>query len=147
MTSLYKPITRILEFYYMSNEIFNIILRFFLPMLRHDLEMACKQFRGNLFRIDGEIDDKHALQIYQIHVVAQGTVSLADESRTGSVISHPGFHLQLIDLQFQAKQERYLNFVFMFGQRRSRWADNNIILMDVGPETATKLNQHQDHPG
>ena len=39
-------------------EIFNIK-----PMLGHDLEMACAKFQGNWFRIDGEIDEKHALQI------------------------------------------------------------------------------------
>ena len=48
MTSLYEPITLIREFYYMSNgltfEILDII-------------------QGNQFRIDGEIDEKRALQI------------------------------------------------------------------------------------
>ena len=32
-------------------------------MLGHDLEMACTKFQGNRFRIDGESDEKHALQI------------------------------------------------------------------------------------
>ena len=34
-------------------------------MLGHDLalEMSCAKFQGNRFRIDGEIDKKHALQI------------------------------------------------------------------------------------
>ena len=35
----------------------------FLPMLGHDLEMSCTKFHENRFRIDGEIDEKHALQI------------------------------------------------------------------------------------
>ena len=34
-------------------------------MLGHDLEMACTQFYANQCRIDGEIDEKHALQIYE----------------------------------------------------------------------------------
>ena len=48
-------------------EIFNIILRFtkFLRMLEHDLEIACTEFHENRLIIDGEIDEKHALQIYQ----------------------------------------------------------------------------------
>ena len=33
----------------------------FLPMLGHDLEM--QNFHGNRFRMDGEIDEKNALQI------------------------------------------------------------------------------------
>ena len=32
-------------------------------MLGHDLEMSCAKFLDNRFRIDGEIDKKHALQI------------------------------------------------------------------------------------
>ena len=32
-------------------------------MLGHDLKMACGKFLGNRFRIDREIDEKHALQI------------------------------------------------------------------------------------
>ena len=48
MTSLYKPITLILEF---------------LPIVGHDLEMSCAKFQGNQFWIDGEIDENHALQI------------------------------------------------------------------------------------
>ena len=47
MTYLYKPITLILEFYYMSNsqnfQIFNIILRIFYRL--YALEMACLQKR------------------------------------------------------------------------------------------------------
>ena len=35
----------------------------FLPMLGHDLEMSCAKFYGKRFRIDGEIVEKHALQI------------------------------------------------------------------------------------
>ena len=66
MTSLYKSITLILEFYYMSNgltfKIINIISRN-LPMLGHALEISCAKFYGNRFRIDGEIDKKHALEI------------------------------------------------------------------------------------
>ena len=64
MTSLYKPITLILEFYYISNgltfEILSIISRFFLLMLGYDFEMICAKLRGNWFRIDGEIDEKLA---------------------------------------------------------------------------------------
>ena len=32
-------------------------------MLGHDLEMSCAIFQGSRFRIDGEINKKHALQI------------------------------------------------------------------------------------
>ena len=67
MTSLYEPITLILEFYYMLNGITfeNISYNFatFLPMLGHDLEMSCAKCQENRFRIDREIDEKHALQI------------------------------------------------------------------------------------
>ena len=63
MTSLYKPIILILEFYYMSNGLSFEILNIILPMLGHDLEMTCAKFQGNRFKIDGEIDKKHALQI------------------------------------------------------------------------------------
>ena len=38
-------------------------------MLGHDLEIACTQFQVNLFRIDGEITEKHAQQIYQNYCV------------------------------------------------------------------------------
>ena len=34
-------------------------------MLEHDLEMACTKFHKNWLLIDGQIDEKHALQIYQ----------------------------------------------------------------------------------
>ena len=37
----------------------------FLIMVRYDLKMGCANFQGLLFIIDGEIDEKHALQIYQ----------------------------------------------------------------------------------
>ena len=66
MTSLYKPITLILEFYYVKwSNFWNIEYDFakFLPMLGHDLEMSCAKFLGNWFRIDWKIDEKHALQI------------------------------------------------------------------------------------
>ena len=33
------------------------------------MEIVCTQFQGNRFRIDGEIDEKHALQIYQNNCV------------------------------------------------------------------------------
>ena len=46
-------------------EIFNIIFANFLPTLGYDLKIACAKFQGNRFIIDGEIDEKHALQIYQ----------------------------------------------------------------------------------
>ena len=32
-------------------------------MLGHALELSCAKFLGNWFRIDGEIDKKHALQL------------------------------------------------------------------------------------
>ena len=32
-------------------------------MLGHDLEMSCTKFHENRLIIDGEIDEKHALQI------------------------------------------------------------------------------------
>ena len=32
-------------------------------MLGHDLEMTCAKFQRNRFKIDGEIKQKHALQI------------------------------------------------------------------------------------
>ena len=47
-------------------EILNIISQnFYLDycMLGHDLEMSRAKFQGNRFRIDGEIDKIHALQI------------------------------------------------------------------------------------
>ena len=47
-------------------EILHIILA---PMLGHDLEMASTKFHENLFGIDGEIDEKHALQIYRNNCV------------------------------------------------------------------------------
>ena len=34
-------------------------------MLKHDLEMADAKFHENWLIIDGQIDGKHALQIYQ----------------------------------------------------------------------------------
>ena len=59
MTSLFKPINIILEFYYMSNGLtfamFNIILRFFLPTLGYYLKIVCAKFLGNLLIIDGEM--------------------------------------------------------------------------------------------
>ena len=42
-----------------------------LLMLGHDLEMFCTKFNANRFRIDGEIDEKHALQIYQNNCVLE----------------------------------------------------------------------------
>ena len=50
-------------------EMFNIILWKFLPILGHDLEMACAKLQGNRFKIDGEINEEHALQIYQNNCV------------------------------------------------------------------------------
>ena len=46
MTSLYQPITQILEYYYMS-----IGPTIFLPVLGFDLKMACAKFRRKRFRI------------------------------------------------------------------------------------------------
>ena len=46
-------------------EIFNIIFANILPMLGHDLGMACAKFLGNRLRNDREIDEKHAPQIFQ----------------------------------------------------------------------------------
>ena len=37
----------------------------FLPRLGYDLKIACDKFQENWFIIDGEIDEKHALQNYQ----------------------------------------------------------------------------------
>ena len=37
----------------------------FLPMLGHDWEMSCAKFQEDRFRIDGEIDEKHGLQIIE----------------------------------------------------------------------------------
>ena len=34
----------------------------FLPTLGYDLKIACAKFQGNWFIIEGEIDEKHALQ-------------------------------------------------------------------------------------
>ena len=34
-------------------------------MLGYDLNIACAEFQGNRLRIDREINEKHALQIYQ----------------------------------------------------------------------------------
>ena len=62
MTSLYKPITLILEFYYMLKGLTFEILNIF-AMLGQDLEIPCAKFQENRFGIDGEIDEKHALQI------------------------------------------------------------------------------------
>ena len=57
MTFLYKPITLIPEFYYMSNSLnfcnIQYIFSNLLPMLEHDLDMACTKFQTNRFRIDG----------------------------------------------------------------------------------------------
>ena len=47
----------------MSNGLKTFEIVNYLPMLGHDLEMACAKFPGNRFRIDGEIEEKHALQI------------------------------------------------------------------------------------
>ena len=33
------------------------------PMLGHDFETSCAKLQGNRFKIDAEIDEKHALQI------------------------------------------------------------------------------------
>ena len=38
-------------------------------MLGHDLEMACAKLQENPYKIDGEIEEKHALQIYQNNCV------------------------------------------------------------------------------
>ena len=69
MTSLFIPIKLFLEFYYMSNGLTfsNIQYNFakFLPTLGYDLKIAGAKFQENWFIIDGEINEKHALQIYQ----------------------------------------------------------------------------------
>ena len=36
-----------------------------MPTLGYDLKITCAKFQGNRFIIDGEIDEKHALQNYQ----------------------------------------------------------------------------------
>ena len=38
-------------------------------MLGHTCEMACSKFHANRLRIEREIDEKHALQIYQNNCV------------------------------------------------------------------------------
>ena len=48
----------------MSNGLTFKILKFS-TMFEHDLEMACTKFHENRLIIDGEIDEKHALQIYK----------------------------------------------------------------------------------
>ena len=40
----------------------------FLPMLGHDLEMSCTKFHENRLIIDGEIVEKHALQIIVLEI-------------------------------------------------------------------------------
>ena len=37
----------------------------FLLTLGFDLKIACAKFHGNRLIIDGEIEEKHALQLYQ----------------------------------------------------------------------------------
>ena len=60
MTSLYDPIKLILEFYYMSNGLtFEI---YFCDIFTN------AKFQGDRFIIDGEINKKHALQIYQNNI-------------------------------------------------------------------------------
>ena len=52
--------------YYMSNALTLATLHNFtkiLTMLGHDQKMSCADFQRNRFRIDGEIDEKHPLQI------------------------------------------------------------------------------------
>ena len=51
-------------------EIFDIIC----TDVRHDLKRACA--KGNRFRIDGEIDEKPALQIYQNNYVLDYSILL-----------------------------------------------------------------------
>ena len=65
MTFPYKPITLILEFYYKWANFWNIEYKFakFLLLLGNDLEMFCAKCLGNRYRIDREIDEKHAIQI------------------------------------------------------------------------------------
>ena len=46
LTSLYQPITLIMEFYYMSNG-----LSKFLPLLGFDLKMVFAKFQRNRFKI------------------------------------------------------------------------------------------------
>ena len=65
MTSLFKPIKLILEFYYMSNGLTFDNFAKFLATLGYDLKIACAKFQRNRFILDREIDKKHALQNYQ----------------------------------------------------------------------------------
>ena len=51
----------------MSNGLTFAILH--IPMLEHHWEMSCAKFRGNRIKIDGEIDEKHALQIIVAYTV------------------------------------------------------------------------------
>ena len=64
MTSLYKPTTLILKFYYMSNGPTFEIFKIFFTAVR-----TCIKFQGNPLRLDGEIDKNHALQINQNNCV------------------------------------------------------------------------------
>ena len=62
----YKPIRLILEFYYISNymsNFCNIQYNFVKLLLTLGHDLTCAKFQGNRFRIDGEINEKHALQI------------------------------------------------------------------------------------
>ena len=45
-------------------------------MLGHDLEMSCAKFQENRFRIDGEIDEKHALQDNCVIEISRTNVTL-----------------------------------------------------------------------
>ena len=65
MTSLFKPIKLILEFYYMSLLKYSIKFCEIFTDVRYDLKIPCDKFQENLLIIDGEIDEKHALQNYQ----------------------------------------------------------------------------------
>ena len=67
MTSLYKTKTlnSVILLYVKWSNFWNIKYKFskFSPILGHDFEMSCAKVHKNRFRIDGEIDKKHALQI------------------------------------------------------------------------------------
>ena len=61
----------------MSNDFCNMKYNFakFLPMLGHDLKMSSVKFEANRFRISGEIDEKHALQITVSLTIDMQTIS------------------------------------------------------------------------
>ena len=60
----------------MSNSLTFQILHIILPMLAHDLEIACARLQENRLIIDGEIDEKHTLKKIQNNCVLEYSVLL-----------------------------------------------------------------------